>query len=109
MIILINNAMFYTIQYNDVTQCNTLSRRVVAATPIKATAVSLPLSQYSGMEMEDLPEDEGMDDLDLGLEEALQGTFTTQSTITADEKVDEGRVIFLLVVYISSSMSCETQ
>ena len=47
------------------------------------------MSQYSGVEMEDLPEDEGMDDLDLGLEEALQGTFTT--TITTDEKVDEGR------------------
>ena len=48
-------------------------------------------------QMEDLPEDEGMDDLDLGLEEALQGTFTTQSTITADEKVEEGRDLFLLL------------
>lgn len=49
------------------------------------------MSQYSGVEMEDLPEDEGMDDLDLGLEEALQGTFTTQSIITTDERIDEGR------------------
>lgn len=67
---------------------------MVAATPVKTAATSLPLSQFSGLEvdeqMEDLPEDEGMDDLDLGLEEALQGTFTTQSTATVDEKVNEG-------------------
>lgn len=75
--------------------------RVVAATPIKTTAVSLPLSQYAGLDveeqMEDLPEDEGMDDLELGLEEALQGTFTSQSMTTTDEKVDEGTGILLFV------------
>ena len=70
-----------------------LHYRVITATPIKTTAVSLPMAQYGNLEveepMEDLPEDEGMDDLDLGLEEALQGTFATQSAMAAEEKVDE--------------------
>lgn len=68
---------------------------MITATPINTTAVSLPVAQYDSLEVEeqieDLPEDEGIDDLDLGLEEALQGTFTTQSVITTDEKVEEGK------------------
>jgi len=72
--------------------------RVIAATPIKTTAVSLPMTNYGSLEvdeqMEDLPEDEGMDDLDLGLEEALQGNFATIAT--TDEKIDEGIVILQL-------------
>ena len=57
------------------------------------------MSQYGGLEvdepMEDLPEDEGMDDLDLGLEEALQETFTSQPTTTATEEkvVNEGTTV----------------
>lgn len=49
--------------------------------------------------MEDLPEDEGMDDLDLGLEEALQGTFASQTIATTDEKVDEGRDVLLFKIF----------
>lgn len=69
--------------------------RVIAATPIKTTAVSM--SQYGSSlevdeQMEDLPEDEGMDDIELGLEEAFQGTFTT--IVTTDEKTDEGIEVF---------------
>ena len=76
----------------------------MAATPIKTTAVSLPMSQYASLgveeQMEDLPEDEGMDDLDLGLEEALQGTFTaSQSVTTTDEKVDEGTEMFCVLCF----------
>lgn len=86
---------------------------MVAATPLKTTAVSLPMSQYVDLgveeQIEDLPEDEGMDDLDLGLEEALQGTFTTSQSVTAtDEKVDEGTEMFtdfwaMLILHLCSS------
>ena len=82
-------------QNNDVIMmsCSQYCHRVVAATPIKTTSTALPMSQY-GMEvdeqLEDLPEDEGIDDLDLGLEEALQGTFTSQPPAISDERTDEG-------------------
>jgi len=54
---------------------------VVAATPVKVTAPLPP--QSPGEQVEDMPEDEVMDDLDLGmgLEEALQGTFTSQPVL----------------------------
>ena len=54
---------------------------MVAATPVKMTTAPLPpQSPEVGEQVEDMPEDEAMDDLDLGLglEEALQGTFTSQ-------------------------------
>ena len=52
----------------------------MAATPVKMTAPLPPQSPEVGEQVEDMPEDEAMDDLDLGLglEEALQGTFTSQ-------------------------------
>jgi len=83
--------------------------RVVAATPIKTTAVSM--SQYSmevDEQLEDLPEDEGMDDLDLGLEEALQGTFTSQPIAVSDERSDEGTTSDYYV-FVSCSVSVTTE
>ena len=66
----------------------------MAATPVKVTA---PQSPEVEEQVEDLPEDEVIDDLDLGLglEEALQGTFTSQPVVVVEEKHDESEGVYV--------------
>lgn len=65
--------------------------RVVDATPVKVTAPLPPQSPEVEEQVEEQVEDEVVDDLDmgLGLEEALQGTFTSKPV---EEKQDESKM-----------------